>query len=112
MASLHAAALHVELRLRDVHSLKAKRHRMKRLSSALRSAYPVAFAEIDHQDLWQRAAVGVGIVSSHASQLDMAIHAVRRFLDEFEGIEVLSAGVSYFEDPDLMTRSPHHPPAS
>lgn len=97
---MHAAALHIDLRLRDVHSLKAKRHRMKRLASAVRDAYPVAFAEVDHQDKWQRAAVGIGIVSSHAAQLNMAIHALRRFFDEFEGIEVLSVGVSYIEDPD------------
>ena len=100
MATLHAAALLVDLRLRDVHSLKSKRHRMKRLSSSLRTTFPVGFAEVDHQDQWQRASIGVGIVSSQASQLELAVHNVRRFLDEFEGIEVLSVGVSYVEDPD------------
>jgi len=100
MATLHAAALHVDLRLRDVHSLKAKRQRMKRMSSSLRSSYPVAFAEIDHQDQWQRAGVGIGIVSPHASQLDMAVHAVERFFDDFDGVEVLKVALSYLEDPD------------
>ena len=99
MATLHAAALHVDLRLRDVHSLKAKRQRMKRLSAQLRKVYPVAFAEIDHQDQWQRAGVGVGIVSPQASQLEMAVHSVERFLDDFDGVEVLAVGVSYLEDP-------------
>lgn len=99
MATLHAAAMHVDLRLRDVHSLKAKRHRMKHLSATLRKAYPVAFAEIDHQDQWQRAGVGVGIVSSQSAQLDMAIHAVRTLMDDFDGIEVLAVQVSYLEEP-------------
>ena len=99
MATLHAATLLVDLRLRDVRSLKAKRHRMKRLSTGLRATFPVGFAEVDHQDQWQRSSIGVGIVSSHAAQLDMAIHNVRRFLDEFEGIEVLAVGISYIEDP-------------
>ena len=96
---VHAAAVEVDLRLRDVHSLKAKRHRLKRLSAALRSAYSVAFAETDHQDQWQRATVAVGIVSPHASQLDMAVYSIERFIDGFEGVEVIEIGVSYLEDP-------------
>ncbi len=98
---MHAAAVKVDLRLRDVHSLNAKRHRMKKLASSLRSTFPVAFSEVDHQDQWQRATIGVGIVSPHASQLDMSIQKMRRFLDDFDGIEVLSVGVSYLEDPDV-----------
>ena len=100
MATLHAAALRVDLRLRDVHSLKAKRRRIARLSAALRRAFPVAIAEVDFQDLWQRSAVGVGIVSPHASQLEMAIHSVHRFFERWEETEVLSVSVSYLEDPD------------
>ena len=100
MAALHAAALRVDLRLRDVHSLKSTRRRIARLSAALRRAFPVAFAEVDFQDLWQRSAVGVGIVSPHASQLEMAIHSVHRFLERWEETEVLSVRVSYLEDPD------------
>lgn len=100
MATLHAAALRVDLRLRDVHSLKSKRHRLARLSTALRRAFPVAFAEIDFQDLWQRSAVGVGIISPHASQLEMVIHSVHRFLERWEETELLSIRVSYLEDPD------------
>ena len=97
---MHAAALQVDLRLRDVHSLKSKRRRITRLSAALRQAFPVAFAEVDHQDLWQRAAVGVCIVSPHAPQLEMAIHSVHRFLERWEEVEVLSVGVSYLDDPE------------
>jgi hypothetical protein len=99
MASMHAAALRVDLRLRDVHSLKAKRQRIARLSANLRRALPVAFAEVDHHDQWQRTAVGVGIVSPHASQLEMAVHSVCRFFDRWEEAEVLSVGISYLEDP-------------
>lgn len=100
MATLHAAALLVDLRLRDVHSLKAKRAILKRLGRGVREAYPIAWAEVDHQDQWQRASVGVGIVSAHASQLELAIHNVRRYLEEADDVEVLSVGVSYLEDPE------------
>ncbi len=98
MANLHAAALRVDLRLRDVHSLKAKRQRLARLSNRLRKQFPVAFAEIDFQDQWQRSAVAVGIVASQSAQLNMAVHSVGRFLDRWEEGEVLSVDVSYLED--------------
>ncbi len=96
---MHAAALRIDLRLRDVHSLKSKRRRMTRLSAAVRRTFPVAFAEVDYQDLWQRAAVGIGIVTPHATQLEMAIHSVHRFLDGWHETEVLSVSVSYLDDP-------------
>ena len=97
---MHAAALKVDIRMRDVHSLKAKRYILKRLSRLLREAFPVAYAEIDHQDQWQRSTLGVGIVAPHAAQLDMAVHSVEKFIDNFDGVEVISVGVSYLEDPD------------
>jgi len=98
MAIMHAAALRVDLRLLAVHSLKAKRQRIARLSSNLRRAFPVAFAEVDHHDQWQRTAVAVGIVSPHATQLEMAVHSVCRFFDRWEEAGVRSVGVSYLED--------------
>ena len=97
---MHAAALRVDLRLRDVHSLKSKRSRIARLGAGMRRAFPVAFAEVDYQDLWQRAAIGVGIVSPHASQLEMTIRSVESFLDRWDEVEVLSLAVSYLERPD------------
>ena len=45
MSSIHAAALEVDLRLSDVHSLKEKRHRLKALGSDIRKTFPVGFAD-------------------------------------------------------------------
>lgn len=80
--------------------MKSKRRRIARLATGLRRDFPVAFAEVDYQDLWQRAAIGVAIVSPHAFQLDMAIHSVQRFLDRWDEVEVLSVAVAYLEDLD------------
>jgi uncharacterized protein len=55
--------LTLELRLESSHSLKDKRHVVKSLKDRLRSKFNVAVAEIDHQDLWQRAAVSAVTVS-------------------------------------------------
>ena len=52
--------LTLELRLENSHSLKEKRHVVESLKDRLRNKFNVAVAEIDYQDLWQRAAVGGG----------------------------------------------------
>src|SRR3989442_1744000 len=59
--------LTLELRLENSHSLKDKRHVVKSLKDRLRNKFNVAVAEIEFQDLWQRAAVAaVTIASDHA----------------------------------------------
>lgn len=95
---MHAAALQVALRLPGVQSLKEKRHRLKAMSATVRKTFPVGFAETDHQDLWQRATVGIAIVAPEAGQLDRVIHTLRRHLDTYDTIEVLSIQIAYMED--------------
>ena len=45
----------VELHLPDVGSLKGKRHVLKGLKDKLRRRFEVSVAEVDDQDMWQRA---------------------------------------------------------
>ena len=64
--------LTLELRLESSHSLKEKRHVVQSLKDRLRHKFNVSVAEIDHQDLWQRAALAAVTVSSdhvHAEKL-------------------------------------------
>jgi hypothetical protein len=49
--------LTLEIVLENSHSLKDKRHVVKSLKDRLRGKFNVAVAEIDCQDLWQRAVV-------------------------------------------------------
>ena len=62
MASV--GVLTLELRLENSHSLKDKRHVVRSLQERLRNKFNVAVAEIDYQDLWQRAALAAVTVSS------------------------------------------------
>ena len=54
-----AALVVVELHVPAVGSLKAKRGVVKSLMAALRRELEVSVAEVGHQDLWQRATLGV-----------------------------------------------------
>ena len=96
---MYAAALRAELRLADVHSLKAKRHRLKIIMADLRRAFPaIALSEVDHQDLWQRAAIGVAVVAPQAGQLDRVLHAVERKLRDRPDAELLSVTLAHLEE--------------
>jgi uncharacterized protein len=56
--------LRIELRLHGVRSLKEKRGVVQKLLARCRNHYPVSCAEVEHQDLWQRAALGFAVLSA------------------------------------------------
>ena len=71
--------LTLELRLEHAHSLKDKRQVVQSLKERLRHKFNVAVAEIDGQELWQRATLAAVTVSpSH----DFAEKVLRSVEDE------------------------------
>lgn len=97
---MYVAALRLELRIRDSHSLKEKRHVVKSISSHLARTFGVAVSEVDHQELWNRATLGVAAVAPQASQLDRILHTVERHMRERRDIELLAVSVSHLENPE------------
>ena len=95
---MHVGALRIELRIRDMRSLKEKRKVVKSIIADIGRAYPVAVAEVDHQDLWQRADLGVAVVSGSPGHIDRMLTAVQIDLDRRAEIEVLSTARSYLEE--------------
>ncbi|MDR9451108.1 MAG: DUF503 domain-containing protein [Acidimicrobiia bacterium] len=96
---MHAAALRVELRIPDAHSLKEKRGKLKPVISELRKQFGVSVAEVDHQDLWQRATLGVALVAPQAGQLERLVHSLEKHLEKLDGITYLRMAISYLEEP-------------
>jgi hypothetical protein len=56
----------IELHLPGSHSLKAKRSVVKSLTARIHREFNVSCSEVDHQDVWQSAVLGVAIVSNDA----------------------------------------------
>jgi uncharacterized protein YlxP (DUF503 family) len=94
---MHAAAIRVELRIREARSLKEKRRVVKGVIADLQRAFGVAVAEVDHQDLWQRATLGIALVAPQASQLDRVILAVERSLRSRDDAELLGTTIGHLE---------------
>lgn len=97
---MHVASMRIELRIPGVRSLKAKRAVVKSITDRIGRSRPVAVAEVDHLDLWQRATLGVAVVSSSAGQVDRMLHGVERELRDRHDIEVLGRTVAYLEEPE------------
>jgi uncharacterized protein YlxP (DUF503 family) len=71
----------VWLRLPENHSLKEKRRVIKSLTSRLHAKFNVAVAEVDDQDRWQMASLGITCVTTseaHAHQMMSSVVAFIR----------------------------------
>jgi len=81
--------LRVRLHIPFSHSLKDKRSVLKRTIHALRSTFNCAVAEIDDQDLWQSAVLGICTVYANKEQVDSLFVAVQRQLSTGEDFELV-----------------------
>jgi uncharacterized protein YlxP (DUF503 family) len=82
--------LSIELHIPGARSLKDKRMVLRSVKDRLKK-FNIAVAEVEHQDLWQRAELGVVTVSTSNDAVDRALAAV---VDEIERLE-----------PGLITRT-------
>lgn len=97
---MHAAAVRVELRIRGPQSLKEKRHIVKSVTSQLDERFAVSVAEVDDQDKWQKATLGIAVVAPQASRLTEILHRIDRYLGSRDDIEVLRVSTSHLERPE------------
>ena len=72
----------VELHIPAARSLKDKRQVVRGLKDRLRERLHAAVAEVDHQDLWQRAALGLAVVSAEGGQVREMLQSARRIVDQ------------------------------
>jgi uncharacterized protein len=79
----------IELHLPGSASLKDKRSIVRALKERIRHRVHAAVAEVDHQDLWQRAALGVSVVSGEQRQVDQMLQSVRNLVEAAHGATLL-----------------------
>jgi uncharacterized protein YlxP (DUF503 family) len=89
--------LTLELRLENSHSLKDKRHVVQSLKDRLRHKFNVAVAEIDYQDMWQRAAVAAVTVSGDRVHAEKVLQSVEDEAASMLGSELADATVEWME---------------
>ena len=86
---MFVGTVRIELHLPAATSLKDKRSIVRGLKDRIRQRVHAAVAEVDHQDLWQRAALGVAVVSGEARQVGEMLQSVRNLVESTFGAELL-----------------------
>jgi len=81
-------AFKVRFRVIGARSLKEKRKILKSLKDRI-SRMNVSIAEIDDQDKWQAATLGVALVSNDSAYINSVMDKLSVFLSDFPGMEVL-----------------------
>lgn len=71
----------IELELHGVQSLKAKRSLLKPLLARLPHHFNVAVAEIDHQDSWHTATLGVATLGNDAALAHRTLEKVVAWIE-------------------------------
>jgi len=81
--------LTLEIHLPEAHSLKEKRMVVRKIKDRLRARFNVAVAELDHQELWQRARIGVVSLASDRVVVEKLLEMVERELERMLGRDLI-----------------------
>ncbi|MDP6510500.1 MAG: DUF503 domain-containing protein [Dehalococcoidia bacterium] len=70
----------VRLRLAENHSLKGKRQVVKSIIARVQNRFNVSIAEIEDQDHWQVATLGIACISNDGRQVNRVLSQVVEFI--------------------------------
>ena len=87
--------LTLDLHIEHSHSLKDKRQVLRSLKDRLRARFNVATAEIDHQDSWQRAVVGIVTVAGDRSRVEEVLQLVEKEAANLLGSILVGTDIEY-----------------
>jgi hypothetical protein len=79
----------VELLLHEAQSLKEKRFVLNSLKARIGNSFNVSVAEVDQNDLWQRATIGMALVTNERKFVDEVFTKILNLLDGENQIEVI-----------------------
>jgi uncharacterized protein len=91
------AVMRIEMHIPSARSLKEKRAAVKPVVEGIRHRFSLSVAEIGYQDKWQRAEIGVAVVSASASHATAVVESVERFVWSRPDVEVCALKTTWPE---------------
>jgi uncharacterized protein YlxP (DUF503 family) len=79
----------LDLRIPENHSLKEKRHVLRKLIDRVRHRFNVAIAEVGDNDLWQRAEMGFCTVGNDRRHINSSLDKVVYFIEQMNLVEMV-----------------------
>lgn len=89
-------ALHIEVHVPQTQSLKDRRSVLKSLKDQLRGRFNIAVAELDADEKWQRAAVGIAAVGDTRASVEKALRQVTQWLRGMPAVHLIRIEEAYF----------------
>jgi len=84
-------------------SLKDKRQVIRSVASAVGNKFNVSIAEVDHQNLWQRSALGVACVAESIGHCRKVLQEVEKVIGRsaIDGAEIVDRSIQVIGEEDL-----------
>jgi len=86
----------IEMHIPESGSLKTKRHSLKSLKDRIRAKFNVSVAEVDDNDLWQKASLAVAAVSNDKSHLNQTLDHVLNLVRSVPEVSLLDYHIEIF----------------
>lgn len=94
---MNVGILQVKLHFPENQSLKEKRRIVKSIVTRLRNQYNVSVAEVEAQDLWQIAVLGIACVSNHNQHVNETLSRIINFIiDNYPELELVDQELEVF----------------
>lgn len=92
-----------ELFIPAAQSLKDKRQVLRSITTNVRNKFVVSIAEVDHQDLWQRSAVGIACVAEGGAHCRKVLQGVEKLIEKvaIDGAEIVGREIEIVAMEDL-----------
>ena len=85
---MHVAVVQLELHIPTSRSLKEKRAVLRPIVEGIRHRFQISVAEVGYQDKWQRALVGMAVVSDSYGHAVEVVDNVERWVWSKPEVEV------------------------
>jgi len=81
--------LYVQVYIPGASSLKEKRRIVKSMITKVQNRFNVSIAELESENVWQRAAIGIAMVGDSRDHVERQLQFVMNFLDSEPRWEVI-----------------------
>ena len=79
-----------------VHSLKEKRMVVRSLKDRIREKYNVSIAQLDTEDKWQTATMGIVMIGNDNRYLDGCLQDILTFINGLRDVEISDQEITFF----------------
>ncbi|HLV08582.1 MAG TPA: DUF503 domain-containing protein [Halanaerobiales bacterium] len=88
--------LKLELYFPMAFSLKDKRSIIKSIMEKGRQRFNISISEIDNNELWKNATLGVVTVSNNKGYAEKLLTGTLNFIENYNGLEIIDSKFEYF----------------